>query len=124
MLEATTGFFEDLDRRGYEPLLVKTSGTIRFDLHEGPQTTHWLVAVDRGRMSVSREDREADTVVNTSPTLFEDLAAGREHGIAAILRGDITVSGDARLLVQLERLFPGPPTSQGPHRLFQQKEAC
>ncbi|MFI7434536.1 SCP2 sterol-binding domain-containing protein [Micromonospora haikouensis] len=123
MLDATTTFFEELDRRGYEPLLVKTSGTIRFDLHEGPQTTHWLVTVDRGRMSVSQEDREADTVVNTSPVLFEDLAAGREHGIAAILRGDMTVSGDARLVVQMERLFPGPPTSQGPQRLFQ-REAC
>ncbi|MDG4815049.1 MULTISPECIES: SCP2 sterol-binding domain-containing protein [Micromonospora] len=122
MPDATTRFFEDLDRRGYEPLLVKTSGTIRFDLHEGQQTTHWLVAIDRGRISVSREDREADTVVNTNPVLFEDLAAGREDGIAAILRGDMTVSGDARLVVQVERLFPGPPTSQGPRRLFQ-KEA-
>ena len=42
MVDMTTRFFEDLDRRGFEPLLVKTSGTLRFDLHEGPHTTNVL----------------------------------------------------------------------------------
>ncbi len=118
MSDATTRFFEDLDRRGYEPLLAKTSGTLRFDLHEGARTYHWLLKIDRGRLRVSQEDLEADTVVGTSPALFEDLAAGREHGIAAILRGDMTVSGDPRLIVQVERLFPGDPNARGPHRVF------
>ncbi|TDB98702.1 SCP2 sterol-binding domain-containing protein [Micromonospora fluostatini] len=118
MVDATTRFFEDLDRRGFEPLLEKISGTLRFDLHEDAQTTHWLIQVDRGRIRVSREDRDADTVVWTSPALFEQMAAGREDGIAALLRGDMTVTGDARLVVQIERLFPGPPDSRGPRRLF------
>ncbi|MFF3865042.1 SCP2 sterol-binding domain-containing protein [Micromonospora sp. NPDC001898] len=118
MLDATTRFFENLDRRGYEPLLTKVSGTLRFDLHEGPQTRHWMLAIDRGRVRVSQEDREADTVVGASPELFEDLAAGREHGLAALLRGDMTVTGSARLVVQVERLFPGPPGSRAPRRIF------
>ncbi|RGC66391.1 SCP-2 sterol transfer family protein [Micromonospora sp. MW-13] len=121
MLDATTTFFENLDRRGYEPLLTKVSGTLRFDLHEGPQTRHWLLVIDRGRLQVSQEDREADTVIGTSPALFEDLAAGREHGLAALLRGDMTVTGDARLVVQVERIFPGPSDSRGPRRLFHQE---
>ncbi|NJP33089.1 SCP2 sterol-binding domain-containing protein [Micromonospora thermarum] len=118
MADATTRFFEDLDRRGYEPLLAKTSGTLRFDLQEGAHTHHWMVRIDRGNLRVTQEDREADTVVGVSPALFEDLAAGREHGIAAILRGDVTVSGDPRLIVQVERLFPGDPHSRGPRRFF------
>ncbi|MEH0842855.1 SCP2 sterol-binding domain-containing protein [Micromonospora sp. CPCC 205711] len=121
MVDATTRFFEDLDRRGYEPLLAKTSGTLRFDLHEGAQTTHWLLEIDRGRLQVSQEDREADTVIGTSPTLFDDLVAGREHGLAALLRGDMTVTGDARLVVQVERIFPSPPHSHGPRRHFQRE---
>ncbi|BCJ60630.1 SCP2 sterol-binding domain-containing protein [Micromonospora endophytica] len=116
MGDATVRFFEDLDHRGYDPLLAKISGTLRFDLHEGPQTTHWLVRVDRGRIEVGRQDMEADTVVGTDPAMFEDLVTGRENGLAALLRGDMTVSGDARLVVQLERIFPGPPQAQGPHR--------
>ncbi|MEV1331996.1 SCP2 sterol-binding domain-containing protein [Micromonospora costi] len=121
MLDATTRFFEEIDRRGYEPRLAKTAGKLRLDLHEGPQTTHWLLHVDHGRIQVSQEDREADTVVGTTPALFEDIAAGREHGIAAILRGDMTVAGDARLLVQVERIFPGDPESRGPRRRFQRE---
>ncbi|MGK5676933.1 SCP2 sterol-binding domain-containing protein [Micromonospora sp. URMC 106] len=119
MVDATTRFLEDLDQREYEPLLAKSSGTLRLDLHEGAQTTHWLLRIDRGRVQVSREDQEADTVVGTSPALFEDLATGREDGVAALLRGDMTVTGDLRLVLQLERLFPSPPDSHGPRRRFQ-----
>ncbi|MFI1193529.1 SCP2 sterol-binding domain-containing protein [Micromonospora sp. NPDC020750] len=118
MLDATTRFFENLDRRGYEPLLTKISGTLRFDLNEGPQTRHWLLMIDRGRLRVSQEAREADAVVGTTPELFEDLATGRENGLAALIRGDMTVTGDVRLVVQVERLFPDPPGSREPHRVF------
>ncbi|MFF0155185.1 SCP2 sterol-binding domain-containing protein [Micromonospora sp. NPDC005203] len=118
MVDATTRFFEDLDRRGYEPLLAKTSGTLRIDLHEGAQTRHWLLRIDHGRVNVSQEDREADTVIGASPILFDDIAAGREQGLAALLRGDMTVTGDARLVVQVERIFPSSPDARGPRRRF------
>ncbi|WFE61971.1 SCP2 sterol-binding domain-containing protein [Micromonospora sp. WMMD714] len=121
MVDATTRFFESLDRRGYEPLLDKAVGTLRFDLHEGAHTTHWLLRVDRGEVAVSQEDREADTVIGTTPALFEEMAAGREDGLAAVLRGDMTVTGDARLVVQIERIFPGPPDAQGPRRLHRRE---
>ncbi|MEV0153338.1 SCP2 sterol-binding domain-containing protein [Micromonospora sp. NPDC050686] len=123
MLDATTRFFEDLDRRRYEPLLAKTSGTLRFDLHQGAQTTHWLLEIDRGKLRVDQEDREADTVVGADPRLFDALVSGGENPIAALLRGDMTVSGDLRLVLQVERLFPGPPDSRGPRRVFA-REMC
>ncbi|WP_327029392.1 SCP2 sterol-binding domain-containing protein [Micromonospora sp. NBC_01740] len=122
MVDATTRFFEDLDRRGYDPLLAKSSGTLRLDLHEGAHTTHWLLRIDRGRLQVSQEDQDADTVVGTSPELFEEIAAGREHGVAALLRGDMTVSGDLRLVVQMERLFPSHPDTRGPRRHFRSRQ--
>ncbi|MEU6077510.1 SCP2 sterol-binding domain-containing protein [Micromonospora sp. NPDC047074] len=122
MVDATTRFFEDLDRRGYDPLLDKASGTLRLDLHQGAQTTHWLLRIDRGQVRVSQEDQDADTVIGTSPELFDDLATGREHGIAALLRGDMTVTGNVRLLVQLERLFPSNPDARGPRRRFATQE--
>jgi putative sterol carrier protein len=121
MLDATTRFFEDLDRRGFEPLLQKTSGTLRFDLHEGAQTTHWLLRIERGNLHVSQEDREADTVVGTAPRLFGELVTGSENAIAALIRGDMTVSGDLRLVLQVERIFPGPPDARGPHHTFQRR---
>ncbi|MEV4200215.1 SCP2 sterol-binding domain-containing protein [Micromonospora globbae] len=120
-MDATTRFFEEIDRRGYEPRLAKTTGSLRIDLQEGPRTMHWFLKIDHGRIEVSQQNQEADTVVGTSPQLFEEIASGREHGIAAILRGDMTVSGDARLLVQVERIFPGNPDARGPRRRFQQE---
>ncbi|PZG13767.1 sterol-binding protein [Micromonospora craterilacus] len=116
MADATTRFFKDLDRRGYDPLLAKSSGTLRIDLHEGPQTTHWLVRIDRGEIQVSQQDMEADAVIGATPALFEGLVTGRENGLAALLRGDMTLTGDARLVVQMERIFPGPQHAQGPRR--------
>ncbi|TDC79503.1 SCP2 sterol-binding domain-containing protein [Micromonospora sp. KC606] len=116
MGDATTRFFEDLNRRGYEPALGKASGRLRFDLHEGAQTTHWLLEIDRGKLRVSQEDREADTVIGASPAVFEEVASGRGNGLAALLRGDMTITGDPRLVVQIERIFPGPPDSEGPGR--------
>ncbi|QLQ37461.1 SCP2 sterol-binding domain-containing protein [Micromonospora robiginosa] len=123
MVDTATRFFEELDRRGFEPLLVKTSGTLRFDLHEGAQTNHWLLEIDRGNLRVRQEDGEADTVVGTDPRLFGALVDGEENAIAALLRGDMTVVGDLRLVLQIERVFPGPPDSRGPHHAFARRAA-
>ncbi|MEH1015856.1 SCP2 sterol-binding domain-containing protein [Micromonospora sp. CPCC 206060] len=123
MGEATTRFFEDLDRRGYEPRLEKAAGTVRFDFREDAHTDHWLVLIDHGTLKVTRAEHEADTVISTSPELFDDIAVGREHVIAALLRGDLTVTGNALLVLQIERIFPGSPDARGPRRDFV-KEAC
>ncbi|TDC37989.1 SCP2 sterol-binding domain-containing protein [Micromonospora sp. KC213] len=120
-MDATTRFFEDLDRRGYDPALAKASGKLRFDLQQGAQTTHWLLEIDRGNLRVTQDDREADTVIGTSPETFEEIAAGRGNGMAALLRGDMTVTGDPRLVAQVERIFPGPAESTGPRRLFRRE---
>ena len=40
MTDATTEFFDDLGRRGHEPLLERVSGTLRFDLVRGERTDH------------------------------------------------------------------------------------
>ncbi|WDZ84929.1 SCP2 sterol-binding domain-containing protein [Micromonospora cathayae] len=117
MADAITQFFEELDRRGFEPLLTKTSGTIRFDLHEGARTTHWLVSIDRGRTRADQEERAADSVVRIGPDLFERIITGRESLIAAALRAELSATGDPRLLAQVERIFPGPPDACGPRRV-------
>ena len=39
--------------------------------------------------------------------MFEGLAAGRLNAVTALLRGDLVADGDWRLLVRLQRLFPG-----------------
>jgi hypothetical protein len=65
MTVATADFFDQLARRGHEPLLQRASGTLRFDLQHGTETDHWLVAIDRGDIAVSRKKVRADCVIRT-----------------------------------------------------------
>jgi putative sterol carrier protein len=70
---------------------------------------------------VRQEDREADTVVGASPRIFDELVTGEENAVAALLRGDVTVLGDLLMVLQVERLFPGPPDSRGPYHSFRRE---
>ena len=42
MANATTEFFEELSKRGHEPLLGTTTGSVRFDLVDGKKTVRIL----------------------------------------------------------------------------------
>jgi putative sterol carrier protein len=110
MADATAGFFDELGRRGREPLLEKARGTIRFDLVDGTRTRRWLVTLDKGEVSVSRRNAAADCVVRADRKLFEAMVRGDVNGMAAYLRGELTFEGDPEFLVLFQRVVPGPAT--------------
>ena len=109
MTSATTEFFEKLKERGHEPMLDKTSGTIRFDLKNGKRSERWLVSIDDGDIAVSHANKAADCVVRADRATFDSIASGRTNPMAAVLRGAISVEGNTLLLVLAQRLFPAPP---------------
>ena len=109
MADATTEFFDRLGQMRREPLLMRGVGTVRFDLHDGEGTDHWLVSCKAGDVTVLHESGKADCVVTTDRGVFEGIASGRVNAMAAMLRGLIAVEGDATLIVQFQRLFPGLP---------------
>jgi putative sterol carrier protein len=108
MPDATADFFEDLSKRGREPLLGKTKATVRFDIADGGRTDHWLVGIDDGALEVARADGEADCIVIADKAAFDRVAAGKTNAMAALLRGALSVEGDPRLIVRVQRLFPAP----------------
>ena len=112
MADPTSEFFDELGRRGHEPLLKKTSGTLRFDLRDGKRTDRWLVDVKKGDVAVSRRNVRADCVVSADRALFDDVASGKTNAMAAMLRGAMGVEGDVQLLVPFQRLLPGPRRSR------------
>jgi hypothetical protein len=106
--DPTGQFFADLAARGHVPLLGSTSGTLRFDLEGGGRTAHWYVTIENGDLRVSHDTAEADCVVRTGKELFDRMASGNANAMAASLRGLVAPVGDLRLLIQFQRLFPGP----------------
>jgi putative sterol carrier protein len=112
--DPTAAYFEALAARGDEPLLRKAGGSVSFEIRDGSRTRRWVVTVDKGSLAVSRRTvASPDCVVRADKALFDRIVSGRENAVAAVLRGDLAVEGDWRLLVWMQRLFPGPRTRRG-----------
>jgi putative sterol carrier protein len=103
--DVVAAFFEDLGTRGYEPLFRKVSGTVRFDLVSGKATERWLVAIRKGNLAVSRKNVAADTTMRLSRTLFEAVVRGETNLLSALLRGEVVLEGDYRLMIMVRRVF-------------------
>jgi putative sterol carrier protein len=114
MADATALFFDELARRGHEPLLGGAVGTVRFELVTGSDLDAWRVTLEDGDVSVSRDEAGADCVVRADKTLFDGIATGQVNALAALLRGALTFEGDPELLVRLQRIFPPPPAGRVP----------
>lgn len=106
--DPTERFFAAIAAYGHAPLLRKASGVTRFEIVDGKRTSRWFVTVEGGDLSVSRRSAaEPDCVVRADKALFERIAAGKANAVAAVLRGELAIAGDWRLLVWMQRLFPG-----------------
>jgi putative sterol carrier protein len=110
--DPTAEFFAELGQREHEPLLSKTRSSVRFDLVDGKRVQRWLLTIDKGALVVSNENAAADCVIRADKALFDKIVTGRQNAVAAVLRGDLGVSGDWRFLVLLQRLFPSPPSAR------------
>jgi putative sterol carrier protein len=106
--DSTAEFFDELGSRGHEALLRKATGSARFDLVAGKRTERWLVTIDKGDIRVSRRNAAADCVLRADKVSFNKAVAGELNFLTAVLRGEVAVQGDPRLLVLLQRLFPRP----------------
>ena len=111
MKASTAAFFDELGRRGHEPLLGRISATVRFDIGDGASVDHRLVSIDNGDIRVSSENVPADGTVIISETLLDDIINGRTGAMAAFLRGALLVEGDPGVVVFVQRLFPGRSAS-------------
>jgi putative sterol carrier protein len=114
--DAVTAFFDDLGSRGHEPSLRKIDGTVRFDLVNGKKTERWLLAIRNGNLTVSHRNVAADTVVRLTRALFERVASGETNVFPAMLRGEVVLEGDYRLMIVVRRLVRARQAAREPQR--------
>jgi putative sterol carrier protein len=114
--DPTVRFFEELAQRGDEPLLRKLRGVVRFDIVDGERVERKYVTVDRGQISVSGRGTATQTVVRMDREPFGLMTQGELNPVAAVLRGELAVEGDWRLLVLIQRLFSGASPKKPSHR--------
>jgi len=109
--DATDAFFEALASKDYEPLLHDTVGCLRIDLTQDGTPARSFITVDKGVVRISKRRARADAVLSCERALFNHVAQGKVNALAAVLRGELHVSGDVSLFAAVSRLFPGPPGS-------------
>lgn len=93
-----------------QPLLANTTGTLLFEVRDRDETAWALVSVDKGRVAAEAiaDAREADAVIRADRALLEAIVQGRANAMAAALRGEMLIEGNAELLMDFQRIFPGP----------------
>jgi putative sterol carrier protein len=122
MSDSTASFFDELGRRGHEPLLKDATGTIRFDLEHDHGVDRWFLVIRNGDLRVSRNESEADCLVRTSRSLFDRLVTGQTHIYSAWVRNDLRAEGDVRLARLFQRVLPGPPGAHHPRKFVHERE--
>jgi putative sterol carrier protein len=105
MTDATDEFFDNLERRGHEPMLKRLRATLRWDIVDGDHTDHRLVRIVNGDIRVTASDEPADCVIIAERAVCNDVITGRTSALAALLRGAAAVEGDRELMVLAQRLF-------------------
>ncbi|RZT77426.1 putative sterol carrier protein [Micromonospora violae] len=107
----------DADRR---PDLPETTvGTLRLDVRDDGSTDHWYLTIRDQQVQVARSTEDADLVVGADRSVFDQMANGELHPGAAMLRNELTVQGNMRLLMLLRRIFAGPTGARHPRELGQ-----
>lgn len=104
-------FFDELGRRGHEPLLDRMAAVGRVELYGGERIECWFVTVRNGDIAVSRDGGEAgaDWVLKADRRAFERVIRDDAGLLAALIRGAVSVElvDPAQRLGLINRLFTG-----------------
>lgn len=121
-------FFDELGRRGHDPLLDRLAGTGRFEVLTDGQVECWTVSVEGGCPAVSHGDTEAQVgwVLRGDRGIFNQLITGEVGALAASLNGqlDFIRTDPATQFGLLTRLFAGPPEARERRRHHEYREGA
>ncbi|MEU4570456.1 glycogen debranching N-terminal domain-containing protein [Micromonospora sp. NPDC023956] len=100
-------FFAGLAESAPGRLPPAPHGSIRFDVVDvDGEATVWFAHVRAGQVRVDRAGGRVDCVVEIRPEMFVRLLDGKDHVVAMLLRGVLSVEGDLSLLLTFRCLLP------------------
>jgi putative sterol carrier protein len=102
MPQSPKEFFETLETRVDPAKAAGLNASYRFDI-DGAGS--WLVEVDDGKVSVSENGGDADTIISTSAETFMKIAGGEQNPTSAYMSGKLKVKGDMGQAMKLQKLF-------------------
>ena len=102
MPQSPKEFFETLETRVDPAKAAGLNASYRFDI-DGAGS--WLVEVDDGKVSVTENGGDADTIISTSAETFMKIAGGEQNPTSAYMSGKLKVKGDIGQAMKLQKLF-------------------
>jgi hypothetical protein len=121
-------FFDELGRRGHDPLLDRLDGIGRFEVLTDGKADFWTVTVKDGCPTVSHGDVEtdADWLLRADREVFNQLITGEVGSLAATLNGrlDFLPTDPSKRFGLITRLFAGPPEARGRRVRREDREAA
>ncbi|HXY86348.1 MAG TPA: SCP2 sterol-binding domain-containing protein [Gaiellaceae bacterium] len=95
-------FFESLEQRVDASKTAGMTNTYLFDIEGAGK---WTVDVNDGAVKVSEGGEEADAVITTTESTFEQIAKGEQNPTTAYMTGKLKVKGDMGAAMKLQKLF-------------------
>lgn len=96
----------------------KFTGTLRFDLtRDGMVIEQWYVTINRGEISVSHDNRDADAIMTVDREDYGRIITGEIGTVSAIFSNEAKVEGDVALLVTFKRFYRSPPDTRDPRKV-------
>jgi putative sterol carrier protein len=102
MPQSPKEFFETLGTRVDPAKAAGLNASYRFEI-DGAGS--WLVEVDDGKVSVSEDGGDAETIISTSTDTFMKIASGEQNPTSAYMSGKLKVKGDMGQAMKLQKLF-------------------
>lgn len=107
-------FFDELGRRGYDPLLGRLSTTGRFEICDGDRVERWVLTVHRGHPAMTPDAKDIGWVVRVERGVFTQLVTGEVSALESLMRGALsfTLIDESQRFSLLTRLFAGAPATR------------
>ena len=102
MADSVQEFFDGLAGGVDESKTAGMNNSYLFDIEGAGQ---WVVAVEDGKVNVSKGEGDADTTISANEENFLAISRGELNPTTAYMTGKLKIKGDMGAAMKLQKLF-------------------